>query len=140
MLCICFSLLQCVCVVPFAVSESESSHEDAGRDRGKFVSGGCRGGDPCNFSSPTRAERAEPFAEGLALGVIFDRRQPRRKCARAGLRRPHVLGDRVGSICDNRMGRFCGDRTGSVSGDRMGSVSGDRVGRLICYTETRSTR
>ena len=51
-----------------------------------------------------------------------------------------VSGDRVGSICGDRMGRFCGDRMGRFCGDRMGSVSGDRVGRLICYTETRSTR
>jgi hypothetical protein len=43
-----------------------------------------------------------------------------------------VSGDRVGSVCGDRMGRFCGDR--------MGSISGDCVGRLICYTETRSTR
>ena len=41
-------------------------------------------------------------------------------------------GDRMGSVCGDCMGRFCGDR--------MGSVSGDRTGRLICYTETRSTR
>jgi hypothetical protein len=34
------------CVVPFAVSESKSSHEDAGRDQGKFDSGSRREGDP----------------------------------------------------------------------------------------------
>ena len=34
------------CVVPFTVSKSKISHEDAGRDQGKFVSGGCRGGNP----------------------------------------------------------------------------------------------
>ena len=33
------------CVVPFTVSKSKSSYEDAGQDQGKFVSGGCRGGD-----------------------------------------------------------------------------------------------
>jgi hypothetical protein len=32
--------------IAFTVSTSKSSHEDAGRDRGKFVSGGCRGGGP----------------------------------------------------------------------------------------------
>ena len=51
-----------------------------------------------------------------------------------------VSGDCVGSVCGDRMGRFYGDRMGHFCGDRMGSVSGDRVGRLICYTETRSTR
>ena len=34
------------CVVPFAVSKSKSSHEDAGQDRGKFDSESRRGGDP----------------------------------------------------------------------------------------------
>jgi hypothetical protein len=57
-----------------------------------------------------------------------------------GFRMGFISSDRVGSVCGDRVGRFCGDRTGSISGDRMGSVSGDRVGRLICYTETRSTR
>ena len=57
-----------------------------------------------------------------------------------GDRMGRFCGDRMGSVCGDRMGRFCGNRTGSISGDRMGSVSGDRVGRLICYTETRSTR
>jgi hypothetical protein len=145
------------CVVPFTVSKSKSSHEDVGRDQGKFVSGGCRGEDPCSFLHRLRAERAELFAEGLALGAIFDGRRPRHTRTRASLHRMgSVSGDRVGSICGDRMGRFCGDRmgsvsgdrmgrfcgnrTGSISGDRMGSVSGDRVGRLICYTETRSTR
>ena len=51
-----------------------------------------------------------------------------------------VPGDRVGSVCGDRLGSVCGDRMGRFCGDRMGSVSGDRVGRLICYTETRSTR
>ena len=46
----------------------------------------------------------------------------------------------VGSVCGDRMGRFYGDRMVHFCGDRTGSVSGDRVGRLICYTETRSTR
>ena len=49
-----------------------------------------------------------------------------------GDRMGSVFGDCVGSVCSHRMGHFYGDR--------MGSVSGDRVGRLICYTETRSTR
>ena len=59
-----------------------------------------------------------------------------------------VCGDRMGRFCGDRMGRFCsdrvvsvcGDRTGRFCGDRMVSVSGDRMGRLICYTESRSTR
>ena len=34
------------CVVPFTVSKSKSSHEDAGQDQGKFDSGSRRGGDP----------------------------------------------------------------------------------------------
>ena len=33
------------CVVPFTVSKSKSSHEDAGQDQGKFDSGSRRGGD-----------------------------------------------------------------------------------------------
>ena len=51
-----------------------------------------------------------------------------------------VCGDRMGRFYGDRMGRFCGDRMGRFCGDRMGSISVDRVGRLICYTETRSTR
>ena len=62
----------------------------------------------CIFAHRLRAECAEPFAEGLALGVEFDG-------GGRGARGP---------VCGDRMGRFCGDRTG----------------RLICYTETRSTR
>jgi hypothetical protein len=46
--------------------------------------------------------------------------------------RTPVCGDCIESMSCDRMGRFCGDH--------MGSVSGDRVGRLICYTETKSTR
>ena len=70
------------CVVPFAVSKSKSSHEDAGQEQGKFDSGSRRGGDPCSLSHRLRVERAEPFAEGLALGVELDGRRPRRMCAR----------------------------------------------------------
>jgi hypothetical protein len=82
------------CVVSFTVSKSKSSHEDAGQDRGKFDSGSRRGGDPCSFSHRLRAERARPFAEGLALGVEIDGRRPqrpRRTRTRAGLRRPHGI-------------------------------------------------
>ena len=79
------------CFVPFTVSKSKSSHEDAGQDRGKFDSGSCRGGDPCSFSHRLRAERAEPFAEGLALGVKLDGRRPRPTRLCAGLRRPHGI-------------------------------------------------
>ena len=53
---------------------------------------GVAGGEtPCSFSHHLRAERAEPFAEGLALGVELDGRWPRRTRARAGLRRPHGI-------------------------------------------------
>jgi hypothetical protein len=69
------------------------------------------GEDPCSFLHRLRAERAEPFAEGLALSVELD-------------------GQRL---------RFCGDRMGSVSGNRIGRF-GDRVGRLIFYTESKSMR
>ena len=79
------------CVVPFTVSKSKSSLEDAGRDQGKFVSGGCRGEDPCSFLHRLRAERAEPFAEGLALDVIFDGRRPRHTRTRASLQRPQGI-------------------------------------------------
>ena len=72
----------------------------------------------CIFSHRLRVERAEPFPEGLALDVELDGRRPQ-----------HTV-----------LSPVCGDRMGSVSGDCMGSVSGDRVGRLICYTETMSTR
>ena len=71
------------CVVPFTGAKSKSSHEDAGQDQGKFDSGSRRGGDPCSFSHRLRAERAEPFAEGLALGVELD--GPQRMHERAGL-------------------------------------------------------
>jgi hypothetical protein len=54
--------------------------------------------------------------------------------------RAPVCGDRMGSVSGDRVGSVCGDRVGRFCGDRMGSVSGDRMGRLICYTETRSTR
>ena len=84
------------CVVPFTVSKSKSSHEDAGQDRGKFDSGSQRGGDPCIFSHRLSAERVEPFAEGLALSVELDRRRPRRlhgirlrRLRGFRLRRPH---------------------------------------------------
>ena len=80
------------------------------------------------FSHCLCAERAEPFVEGLALGVKLD------GGGRGACTRVPVCGDRMGSISGNRVGYVCGDRTRSVSGDRMGSVSGDRVGRLICYT------
>ena len=83
----------------------------------------------------------EPFAEGLAVSDELDGRWLRRTRARAGLRRPHGIHLRlVGSVCGHRTGSVSGDRVGSVSGDRMGSISGDRVERLICYTESRSTR
>jgi hypothetical protein len=65
------------CVVPFAVSKSKSSNEDAGEEQGKFDSGSSMRGDPCSFSHRLRAELAEPFAEGLALGVKLDGRRPR---------------------------------------------------------------
>jgi hypothetical protein len=74
------------CVVPFAVSKSTSSHFDAGQEQGKFDSGSGRGGDPCSFSHCLRAECAEPFVEGLDVGVELDGRRPRRTRARAGLR------------------------------------------------------
>jgi hypothetical protein len=44
------------------------------------------GEDPCSFLHRLRAERAEPFAEGLALSVELDGQRPRRMRARAGLR------------------------------------------------------
>ena len=122
------------CVVPFTVSKSKSSHEDAGQDRGKFDSGSRRGGDPCSFSHRLRAERAEPFAEGLALGNELDGR------GRGAHARAPVCGDRMGSVSGDRVGSVCGDHMERFCGDRMASVSGNRVGRLICYTETRSTR
>ena len=83
------------CVVPFAVSKSKSSQEDAGQDRGEFDSGSRRGGDPCSFSHRLRVERAEPFAEGLVLGVKLDGRRPRRTSA---------------LVCGNCMGSVFGDR------------------------------
>ena len=68
----------------------------------------------CIFSHRLRAERAEPFAEGLALGVKLDGRGARTHAP----------------VCGNRMGSVSGDRVVSVSGDRMGSVCGDRMGRF----------
>jgi hypothetical protein len=120
-------------VVPFTVSKSKSSHEDAGQDRGKFDSGSRRGGDPCSFSHRLRAERVEPFTKGGGRGA-------RGRAPVCGDRMGSVSGDCVGSVCGDRMGRFYGDRMGHFCGDRMGSVSGNSVGRLICYTATRSTR
>ena len=87
----------------------------------------------CIFAHRPRVECAEPFAEGLALDA-------RARVPVCGDHIGSVSGDRMGSVSGDRMGRFCGDRVGSVCGDRVGSVSGDRVGRLLCYTETRSTR
>ena len=43
------------------------------------------------FLHRLHAERAEPFAEGLALGVIFDGRRPRHTRAYASLQRPHGI-------------------------------------------------
>ena len=51
-----------------------------------------------------------------------------------------VSGDCVGSVSGDCVGSVCGDRMGRFCGDRMGSFSSDCVRRLICYTETRSTR
>jgi hypothetical protein len=96
------------------------------------------------FSHRLHAERTEPFVEGLALGVELDGRRPRRCGGHMGsISSNHmgsVCGDHMGRFCGNCMGRFCGDRIGRFCGNRMGSISGDRMGRLICYTETRSTR
>ena len=117
------------CVVPFTVSKSKSSHEDAGQDRGKFDSGSRRGGDPCSFLHRLRAERAEPFAEGLSR-----RAWPSASSSTGGGRgacvRALVCGDRMGSISGDRVGSVCGDRIGSISGDRVGSVCGDHMGRF----------
>jgi hypothetical protein len=96
----------------------------------------------CIFAHRLRAERAEPFAEGLAFGVELPRPPPvcgDRMGSVSGDRVGSVCGDRLGSVCGDCMGRCCGDRMGSVSDDRIGSVSGDRVGCLIFYTELRGT-
>jgi hypothetical protein len=80
------------------------------------------------------AERGEIRVDGGLRGLGF--RMGSISSDRVG----SVCGDRMGSVCGDRMGSVCGDRMGRFYSDRMGSVSGDRVGRLICYTETRSTR
>ena len=84
----------------------------------------------------SRLRRAWPSASSSTSGG----RGARVRAPVYGDRMGSFSGDRMGSICGDRMGRFCGDRMGRFCGDRMGSVSGDRTGRLICYTETRSTR
>jgi hypothetical protein len=90
-------------------ADSKNGHEDAGR--GELCveswkrkthfntlgeSGRVAGGrvETLYFShrlSAERAERAEPFAEGLALGVIFDGRRPWHTRTRASLQRPHGI-------------------------------------------------
>ena len=62
-------------------------------------------------------ERAEPFAEGLALGNELDGR------GRGARARAPVCGDRMGSVS--------GDRVGSVGGDHIGRFCGDRHGALL---------
>jgi hypothetical protein len=94
-------------------ADSKNGHEDAGRgelcvesrkrkiyfnalgESGRVAGGRGRAREGalklCIFSHRLCAERAEPFAEGLALGVVLDGRRPRRTRARAGLRRPHGI-------------------------------------------------
>ena len=90
----------------------------------------------CVWNARSRSQRAWPSATSSTGGG----RGARAGALVCGDRMGSVSGDRVGSVCSDRIGRFCGDRTGRFCGDRMGSVSGNRVGRLICYTETRSSR
>ena len=138
------------CVVPFAVSKSKSSHEDAGQEQGKFDSGSRRGGDPCSVSHRLRVERAEPFAEGLALGFELDGRRPGHTRARRSAATawdPSLATSWVpsaatawGTSASTAWVPSPATAWGELLWRPLGSVSGNRMGRLICYTETRSTR
>ena len=141
MLCICFSLLQCVVLSPSQSLNLKALMRTLDKSKVSSIQG-VAGGETlvvfltaCVWNARSRLRRAWPSASSSTGGGRGTR-------ARAGLRRPHGirLRDCVGSVCGDRMGHFCGDRMGSVSDDRMGSVCGDRVGRLICYTESRSMR
>ena len=78
--------------------------------------------------------------EGVALWRAWPSVSSSMGGGRGALTRGPVCGDRLGSVSGDCVGSVCGHRMGRFYGDHMGSVSGDRVGRLICYTETRSTR
>ena len=90
----------------------------------------------CVRNAWSRSRRAWPSASSLMGGG----RGARVHAPVCRNRMGSISSDRVGSVCGDLMGRFYGDLMGRFYGDRMGSVSGDHVGRLICYTETRSTR
>ena len=116
-LCNFFSLLQCVVLSPSQSLNLKALMRTLDKTEVSSIQG-VAGGETlvvfltaCVRNARSRSRRAWPSASSSTGGG---------------------RGDCVGSVCGDRMGRFCGDR--------MGSVSGDRVGRLICYTETRSTR
>jgi hypothetical protein len=88
MLCIRFSLLQCVVLSPSQSLNLKALERTLDKTKVSSIQG-VAGGDPCSFSHRLRAERAEPFAEGLALGVKLNERLPRRMRPCAGLWRPH---------------------------------------------------
>ena len=125
MLCICFSLLQCVVLSPSQSLKLKALMRTLDKTEVSSIQGDA-GGETlvvfltaCVWNARSRSRRAWPLASSSTGGSRGDRMGS-------------VSGDCVGSVCGDHMGRFCGNR--------VGSVSGDRAGRLICYTETKSTR
>jgi hypothetical protein len=124
MLCICFSLLQCVVLSPSQCLNLKALMRTLDKTEVSSIQG-VAGGETlvvfltaCVRNVRSRSRRAWPSASSSTSGG---------------------RGDRIGSVSGDRVGFICGDRVGRFCGDRMGSVSGNRVGRMICYTETRST-
>ena len=133
-LCSFFSLLQCVVSSPSQCLNLKALMRTLDKTEVSSIQG-VAGGETlvvfltaCVRNARSRSRRAWPSASSSTGG------------GRGTSVRVPVCGDCMGSISSDRVGSVCGDRMGRFCGDRMGSVSGDRVGRLICYTETRSTR
>jgi hypothetical protein len=97
-LCIFCSLLQCVVLSPSQSLNLKALTRTLDETKVSSFQGIVGGETLVVFLHHLRAERAEPFAEGLALGVIFDGRRPRHTRARASLQRPHGI----------RLRRLCG--------------------------------
>jgi hypothetical protein len=133
-LCNLFSLLQCVVLSPSQSLNLKALTRTLDETKVSSFQGVVGGKTlvvfftACVRNARSRSRRAWPSASFLMGG------------GRGTHARVPVCNDRMGSVSGDRVGSICGDRMGRFCGDRMGSVSGDRVGRLICYTETRSTR
>ena len=111
MLCICFSLLQCVVLSPSQCLNLKALMRTLDKTEVSSIQG-VAGGETlvvflnaCLRNARSRSRRAWPSASSSTGGG-------RGACARAP-----VCGDRIGSVSGDRVGSVCG-------GDRMGRASG----------------